>query len=263
MKLRFSAADWCYLKDGSDATEYYPGLKSAGVSAVEMVSVERRAAARAAGLPVIDLSGPGMVEGLNRRENHEALVPEIEAAIQAARSDGIPNLIVFSGNRFGSPDDEGIEACVEAFRLLAPVAEKAGVTLLFEMLCAMDHPGYQADSSAYGFSVVERVASPGLRVLYDIYHMYRMGENVIDDLIANLPIIGHIHVAESPLRDLPVPGGAIDYPAIVGKVMDAGYDGYWGLEFLPRSGSFGTPGSDVYDEIAAAISYFRGGSKSR
>jgi hydroxypyruvate isomerase len=68
------------------------------------------------------------------------------------------------------------------------------------------------------------------------------------DLLANLDLIGHIHVAESPGRTAPVAQGVIDYHAIIPPVLAAGYQGYWGLEYLPQG--------DPLTDIAAAATFF-------
>jgi hydroxypyruvate isomerase len=113
---------------------------------------------------------------------------------------GIPYVVLFSGNRDGQPDAEGIRNCIAGIEQVVGDAAKAGVTLLFEMLNSFEHPDYQADSFQYGFEVVKRINSPALKVVYDINHMDRMGKDSIRDVPANLNLIAHLHVAESPAR---------------------------------------------------------------
>lgn len=234
ISVRLSAPDWCFYRDDYAPEAYYQRLHAAGITAVEMVDSGRWPAARAAGLQVLNLAGPGMTQGLNRREHHATLLPALREAIATAQTQQIPGVIVFSGNRESQDDAEGLANCIDALRELAPVADAAGVTLLFEMLNSTEHADYQADRSAYGFAVVRGVDSSAVRVLYDIYHMQRMGEDMLADLLANLDIIGHIHVAESPGRTAPVAQGVIDYHAIIPPVLAAGYQGCWGLEYLPQ-----------------------------
>ena len=247
--INLSAPDWCFFRDHLDADAYYRRLAEQGVTGVEMVDPRRWDAARRAGLAITNLPAPGMTRGLNRRELHAEILPEIREAIALAQANAIPAVIVFSGNREGLDDATGVANCVAGLRQLAPVAEAAGVTLLFEMLCAMNHPDYQADRSAFGFSVVRAVASPAVKALYDIYHMFRMGDDVLGDIVHHLDLIGHLHVAESPRRSIPVPGGEIPYATLVPAVLQAGYTGYWGLEFIPQG--------DPLAEIADASARFR------
>ncbi len=183
-----------------------------------------------------------MQQGLNNAALHAVLIPQICATIAEARQAGIPQLITFSGNRQGCADNVGAANCITALRQLAPIAEVAGITLLFEVLNGFDHPDYQADHTAFGVEVVRGVNSPAVKLLYDAYHMFRMGEDVLADLLGNLDIIGHIHLAQSPKRTAPLPGGPLDHAAFIPKVLAAGYQGYLGLEFCPQGDSAGRAG---------------------
>jgi len=261
-----------------DAAAYYAAVKSIGFSGVEMVDPSRWAAARAAGLEIVTMTAPGMTKGLNRREHHAELVPQIQDVIAQAAAENIPNVIVFSGNRDGQDDREGLANCRLALEGLADFAGRQGsrdagvppacgegilpspsavpndlsssgglangthnaggtpaprsVTLLFEMLCAQDHVDYQADRSAYGFELAKQVHSPHLRVLYDLYHMHKMGEDLCGDLTKNAALIAHLHTANAPKRDCIAEHGQPDYRPLVACAQRVGYTGYWGQEFV-------------------------------
>lgn len=247
--MKFSVPDWCFYGKLTEGRRYYDQLKELGVGAVEMVAPDRCALARAAGLEIVNQAGPGMQAGLNRREHHARLIPEIREAIDAAGGAGIPMLIVFSGNRAGQPDREGIENCRRGLEALLPAAEEARVRLGFEMLCSLDHADYQADHGSYGFALAKAVDSPWLRIVYDIYHMEKMGDDSAADVVANLGSIGHLHVAERPARGRPRADGVIRYRSIVPKIVAAGYRGYWGLEFVPLE--------DPLDELSRSIAMLR------
>jgi hydroxypyruvate isomerase len=232
-KLRQSVPDWCFFKQGTDPRGYYARVKALGYDGVELVDESRWAAAREAGLRIVDLAAPGMQDGVNKKANHGTLLPQIRQALETAKANGIPNVIVFSGNRQGLDDAEGLKGCAAAYRELARDAERLGVTMLFEMLNAYDHPDYMADSARFGFDVVQAVGSPRFKVLYDVYHMHRMKEDALADMLAHLDVIEHVHVAGSPRRDFPGTLQEIDYATIVRRVAEAGYKGFWGQEFIP------------------------------
>lgn len=233
--MKVSAPDWCFYTDIMEPEEYYDRLRHMGVAAAEMVAPERMDAARAAGLEIVNIGAPGMVEGLNRVENHPTLVPEILNAIAQAKARGIPHVIVFSGNRDGQDDAVGVENVARGLEQVLPDAEAAGVVFTFEMLNGYDHPDYQADRMHYGLELLARLPSPSLKLLYDIYHMARTREDIYTQPIEQLDAIAHFHVADIPDRSLPVELGNIDYRKIVHAARDAGYAGYWGLEFIPRA----------------------------
>jgi hydroxypyruvate isomerase len=231
-KLLLSFAEWSFFNSKlHNPVDFYNKVKEAGYDGAEMVAPERQEAAKAAGLKLVNMSGPGMQKGLNRTANHPELIKEIEQAIRTASKNNIESVILFSGNREGQDDKEGLRNCIAAFKNLVKIAESEGVVLLFEMLNSFNHTDYQADHSWYGFELVRSVNSSSLKVLYDIYHLHRMGEELTNTILKNLDIIGHFHIAGSPKRDYPEVKGAIDYGSIVQAVQKAGYKGYWGMEF--------------------------------
>lgn len=134
------------------------------------------------------------------------------------------------------------QSVLDGLKMLAPLAEQAGVTLLLEPLnIYVDHAGFFLHHSSTGFELVRAVASPRIKLLYDIYHMQVMEGNIIHTLTHNLDAIGHIHVADVPGRHEPGTG-ELNYPNIFKALREAGYNGYIGFEFAPTSHS---------DEIAA------------
>lgn len=244
MNTKQSAPDWCFYDENLGPEKYYKRLKEIGFTAVEMVPAERRFAAKSSGMKLLNVGAPGMQKGLNRLENHDELLPQISQTIEEAARDEIAHVILFSGNRDGQDDELGLENCRQGIEKLLPIAKSNGVTLVFEMLNSYDHVDYQADSSKYGFELVKLFSSPSLKVLYDIYHMFRMGEDVVKDITENLDIIAHLHVAGSPSRNCIADSNEIDYPAIVKAIKEAGYTGFWGQEFLVSN--------DRFDELKQA-----------
>ena len=106
--------------------------------------------------------------------------------IPKAAAAGVPNIVVFSGNRGGMSDGEGIANCIAGLKRVTPTAEQHGVTLCLEVLNSkVDHKDYQADHTAWAVQVVQGVASPRLKLLYDIYHMQIMEGDVIATIRAN------------------------------------------------------------------------------
>jgi hydroxypyruvate isomerase len=231
--LKLSAADWCFCKPEIDPAKYYRHLKSVGVEGAEMVPAERFPLARAAGLKLLNTIGHSITEGFNRKDLHPGVIAKTREAISLAKKEGIPHIIVFSGNRGQIDDATGKRSCIDGIKQVAGDAERAGVTLLLEVLNSFDHADYHADRSDFAFEVVKAINSPRVRVLYDIYHMHRMGEDTAKTVIANLKWIEHLHVAGSPKRDMIGPDQEIDHTKVVRKIIDAGYRGWWGLEYMP------------------------------
>jgi len=237
------------MKADADPAAHYGRLAELGYGAVEMAGPSHYTMIKEAGLELLNLCAAGMSGGLNQAEHHAALLPEIRQSIQHAGQNGIAQLIVFSGDRGDMDDAAGVDNCISGLKQLVGDAEAAGVTLTFEMLNENDHPGYHAVTSRFGFDVVRGVDSPVVRALYDIYHMVRSGEDPIETLVPNIDLVAHLHVAGSPGRDFPGADQDIDYGTIVREVQAAGYQGYWGMEFMPQR--------DGLEELAETAERFR------
>ena len=206
-----------------------------GYGAFELVGQEHWSLIKDHGLTIASINGHGTIEkGLNRRENRDRILHEIEANLELAVTWGIPNLICFSGNRNSVSDELGAEITAETLRLAASMAEDAGVTLVVELLNSkVDHHDYQCDHTAWGVRVCEMVNSPRVKLLYDIYHMQVMEGDVIHTIQQHHAHFGHYHTAGVPGRHEIDETQELYYPAIVRAIQATGYEGYLGQEFLP------------------------------
>lgn len=189
------------------------------------------------GLSVASMSGHGSLpDGLNKRSNHDRIEAELIQSIDLAAQHGIPGLICFSGNRQPHMTEiEAIEATADGLRRVAPYAEAKGINLNVELLNSkIDHPGYQCDHTAWGVAVCERVNSPRVKLLYDVYHMQIMEGDVIRTLRENIRWIGHFHTAGVPGRNDLDDAQELNYRAICKAIAMTGYDLYVGHEFRPK-----------------------------
>src|SRR5262249_37186357 len=144
------------------------------------------------------------------------------------------NVIVFSGNRNGQEDSLGAEITAENLRRVSKVAEDAGVNLIIELLNSkVDHPDYQCDSTAWGVKVCQMVDSPRVKLLYDIYHMQVIEGDVIRTIHDNHQYFAHYHTAGNPGRNEIDDSQELNYRPIMQAIVDTGYDGYVGQEFVP------------------------------
>jgi len=198
---------------------------------------ETVATARKHNLDVASFIGHGGIgAGLNNRECHDDCEAQLRESIDAAAANGIPGIICFSGNRYeGVGDEEAIGITAEGLRRVAPCAEEKGVNLNIELLNSkVDHKGYQCDHTAWAVAVVERVASPRVKILYDIYHMQIMEGDIIRTIRENIRRIGHFHTAGVPGRNDMDETQELNYAAIARAIAETGYDLYVGHEFSPK-----------------------------
>jgi hydroxypyruvate isomerase len=175
-------------------------------------------------------------DGLNDRSNHDRIESELRTSIEIAADNGIPGIICFSGNRRdGLSEEDGIGAVTDGLRRTAPFAEEKGVNLNLELLNSkVDHPGYQCDRTSWGVAVCERVSSPRVKLLYDIYHMQIMEGDLIRTIRENIGSIGHFHTAGNPGRADMDDTQELNYRGICGAIAETSYDGYVGHELTPK-----------------------------
>jgi hydroxypyruvate isomerase len=231
--IKQSISWWCFGQMQPEAL-----LKAAveiGYQAVELVAEEHWPLVKDYGLTIAAVNGHTSIEnGLNRRENRDRIVREIEHNLELAAKWGIPNLICFSGNRGGLDDEAGAEMTAENLRAVVGMAEDAGVTLVMELLNSkVDHHDYQCDHVVWGAHVCDMVGSPRVKLLYDIYHMQIMDGDIIHTIQDYHTYFGHYHTAGVPGRHEIDETQELYYPAIVRAIQATGYDGYLGQEFLP------------------------------
>jgi hydroxypyruvate isomerase len=192
---------------------------------------------------------PVFAKGLNNRRYHEEILARTKHVIDQAADHHVQNVIAFTGYRWRDADDpssedipaaEGAENTALGLRELAAYAKPRGVTIVMEHLNTRDcshpmkgHPGYQGDDIDYCAEIIRRVDSPHARLLFDVYHVAIMNGDVIRRLRQHAKWIGHIHVAGVPGRGELHMDQEIHYPAVMRTLLDIGYDGYVGQEFIP------------------------------
>ena len=186
------------------------------------------------------LACSGALPGVNLVEAQpsDKVVGTMKSSAAAAEQFGTEVLLVTTGNELeGVSRDQQMDNIVEGLKAAAPVAEDAGLKLALEPLNTLvDHAGYFLDSTADGRVIVERVGSPAVGLLYDVYHMQIMEGNLIETIRANVDIIYHVHVADVPGRHEPGTG-EINYANVFKALDECGYTGFCGLEFKPVADS--------------------------
>ena len=168
------------------------------------------------------------------------LIEEMEQVFKAAEQLNCRNIMMLSDVLSGDgsavtteprPVDEKLEAMAENLQMLAGHPAAEGFTLLLEPLnTALDHRGCFLDHSGPGVELVKSVNNRRVKLLYDIYHMSMMNEDVLAEIERNLDWIGYFHVADMPGRHQPGTG-KIDYPSVNALLRRAQYDGFIGMEF--------------------------------
>ena len=237
-RIKQSVCRWCY--GGTPMEELASKAKELGLYSVELLNPDEWPVVQKHGLTCAVASfvkSNPIHSGFNRVENHDQIIKELEERLPLVKAAGIPNQICFSGNRGGMDDKEGLKNCVKGLKRIAPVAEKAGVMLVMELLNSKrDHHDYMCDRTPWGAELVKQVGSPNFKLLYDIYHMQIMEGDVIATVMENWDAIAHFHTAGVPGRRDLDDTQELKYIAICEALVKKGYKGYLGQEFLPKNG---------------------------
>lgn len=237
-RIKQSVCLWCYNKylKQEDLTldHFAAACAGLGLKSIELVGPDQWLTLQKHGLICAMTPCGSIPKGLNRTENHAELVERIRKAVDDTAAAGFPNVICFSGNRAGMDDAEGLANCVSGLKKVAAYAEQKKVTLCMEFLNSIGHKDYMADSTKWCVELVQRVGSPRVKVLYDIFHAGMMKEDPLEDIQKHADCWGHYHTGGLPGRNEIDSSQTLDYPALMAAIVKTGYQGYVGQEFIPK-----------------------------
>lgn len=232
-RIQQSVSRWCYKKWSLD--ELCQVSKRLGLKAIDLLGPKDFATVKKHGLVVSMVSSHALKNGLADKQFHADCLAKLRDAIDAASAAGFPNVISFSGNRRGIPDDVGVENAVSALKQIVGYAEKKQVNIVLEYLNSkVNHKDYMFDNIAWGVEVCKRVGSERVKILYDIYHAQIMEGDIIRTIQDYGAYIGHYHTGGNPGRNEIDETQEIFYPAIMKVIADSGFKGYVAHEFVPK-----------------------------
>lgn len=245
-RIKHSIVPWCFELFGENwnIERTCEVAKELGCESVELVTPGDYPTLKKHGLKCaiafINMQpDPPFLKGFNNPAHWPRVIKATEEAIDAAADFGTPSVIAFTGFDEGLSREEGAANCVEGLKVMAH-AEKKKVTLCLEMLNTRDdshpmkgHPGYQGDDIEYCVDIVKRVGSERMKVLFDIYHVQIMHGDVIRRIRQHIDYIGHVHTAGVPGRNELDELQEVNFRGVMQALVDAGYKGYVGHEFIP------------------------------
>lgn len=238
-RIKQSLVHWCYAK-AWNPEQMAQAAVQLGCKSIELISPNHWPILKKYGLTcAIASCGTSFTKGYNHLENHPELIEKTGQAIDAAADFGTKSVISFTGMSEGLPDDVGMDNCVAGYKKIIGKAEKKGVNLCLEMLNSRvdvtmkGHPDYQGDHTDYCIELIRRVGSPNMKLLFDIYHVQIMDGDVISRIRQYKDYIAHVHTAGVPGRNELDDNQEINYPPIMRALLEVGYTGYVGQEFIP------------------------------
>jgi hydroxypyruvate isomerase len=235
-RLKQSVCRWTLPGALSEVCQRVRGL---GLKAIDLLHTNEWEVARSAGLTCsmgyASRREHFIENGFNDPKNHAMLIKELAGAMPLAAQAGVPNVIAMFGNRRGLSDAEGVANCAAGLARVAPLAERHGVTVCVELLNSkVDHPDYQGDHTAFGVAVMQKVGSPRVKLLYDIYHMQIMEGDVIRTIGEHRRWIGHFHTGGVPGRHDIDASQELNYHAVAEAIAEGGFQGFIAHEFTAK-----------------------------
>ncbi len=228
--------------------ERFQAAKDDGFAAVEFWDYRNRdlnktkKAASEAGIAISGFNGDAdysLIDPSQKKQYLDAL----QKSMNAAKMIGAKSLTIHS-NALGEggtvinsyPElSDTVKLCAMYDCLLecAKMAEENEISLNLEALnTTTDHVGNFLKHTQMSAELCRLIASPRLKLLYDVYHM-QLNEGSICDTIANYADqFGHVHVADAPGRHEPGTG-EIQYKKVFCQLEEAGYSGLVGYELFP------------------------------
>lgn len=237
-RIHQSVVPWCF--NPMPPEELIEHASAMGMRSVELVAPRHWPRLKELGM-VCALSGShGFAKGFAHVEEHEECLASLRESIDVTADAGFPSVITFSGFRRELSDEEGTRNMIAGLKKIAGHAERRRVTLCLEMLNSRvaenmkGHPDYFCDDMDRTINIIKAVGSERLKVLFDIYHVQIMNGDIISRIRQYHPYIGHYHTAGVPGRAELDDEQEIFYPPIMKAIVETGYQGYVGQEFIPR-----------------------------
>jgi hydroxypyruvate isomerase len=254
-RIKQSLVFWCFNVAGEkwDIETICRVAKGLGCLSVELVEPKDWGVLKQHGLVCAiapnGMPGAPFMRGFNNPKYHDEVIARTKEKIDACADAGFPSVIAFTGFKWRDADDpnsgeisleEGADNCVAGLKKIIPYAEQKGVNICVEHLNTRDnthpmkgHPGYQGDNVDYVADILRRVGSPRMKLLFDIYHVQIMNGDLIRRIDQLKDVIGHVHTAGVPGRGELDDNQEVQYPPVMKQLLEIGYAGYVGQEFIP------------------------------
>ena len=225
--------------------ERIAAAKSAGFDGVELLfpydldPYAVRRAAEAAGMPIVQLNSPagdrvaGEVGYAAVPGREEPFRRSIGLAFDFLKACGSSQLHVVAGVPALSTDAKLVRATyVRNLQWVADEAAAFGARIMIEPLNDRDMPGYALSTLAQAAEVLGEVQRPNVGLQFDLYHSQIMGGDLTHRLRQFAPLIRHVQISGTPLRNEP-DRGEVNLQQVMRVLAETGYDGWISAEYRP------------------------------
>jgi hydroxypyruvate isomerase len=204
--------------------------------------------------PLLAGAGPVTFEnGIIHTEVHTQLEKDLRVWIDSVADQGAKLIITIGGQRRGMSYEQGADNAVEFLNRIKGHLEDRGVTIAIEnMNNRRLDPAFGREDQIFGrwgwgVGVCERVNSPNVKLVCDLYHLQIMDGDIAQNIRDTIQWIAHFHTAGVPSRNEIDFSQEMNYRYIAEVIADTPFTGYVSHEWRP------TPGRDPLRSIAEAL----------
>lgn len=161
----------------------------------------------------------------------------VARAIEYGKALGVSQLNCLVGilpEGMSGPEVRG--TLVENLAFAAAELARHEIALLLEPVNNRDVPGFAVATVPDAVEVIAEVGSSNLFLQYDLYHAQIMQGDLLPTYLRHRDLIRHIQIADHPGRHEPGTG-EINYRFLLRAIRSAGYQGWFGCEYIPSEGA--------------------------
>jgi hydroxypyruvate isomerase len=191
--------------------------------------------------------------GIIHPEVHNTIEASVRPHIDMCAKEGVRTFITIGGQRRGMDYERGADNAVAFLNRIKSQLEDRNVTIAIEnMNNRRTDPLFGREDQifghwAWGVGVCERVNSPNVKLVCDLYHLQIMDGDIAENIRQSIQWIAHFHTAGVPTRNEIDYTQEMNYRYIAEVIADLPYDGYVSHEWRP------TPGRDPMRSLAEAL----------
>jgi hydroxypyruvate isomerase len=157
------------------------------------------------------------------------LTDELKEGVETAKRGGTRLLAVIGGRDPRVPLDRQLVLMIDKLRRLAPLAERAGITLCLESTNTKTLPNMLMEHIGDAHTVVKAVGHPNVKLIFDTGHVQAMDGDILGNLDATYDDVAVVQIADNPGRVEPG-AGELNFATILGALKKRNYTGLVELE---------------------------------
>ena len=198
-----------------------------------------------AGVKVVQIVGDA--PALAKADVRGEFLDNVKRAIENAKTLGT-DIVTLTGHQDveGITTEDALKSYQDHMAASAELWEAAKIYAAIEPFNPYNHPGHFIYGHVEALRMCEEIASPYVKMNWDLFHMQRHEGELIGNLRRGKDQICYMQLADSPDRHQPGTG-EIDYKNVIRACREAGYTRPIGLELWAKNDDDAKARDDIYN----------------